>query len=189
MIRSMWRVVGGVIVLAACSGAASTATAPASGPEAPASAFAVTSPVGLDGGTLPTEYTCDGAGVSPALTWTGVPQGTREFVVLMTTVPGDGSTKWNWVLYGIPASATGVPRAVTGLGTEGRGSDGPALGYQPPCSQGPGLKLYTFTVYAVSAAPVVPVRPFDVTGDVLSSAIASVTLAKSSLTLGYTRPR
>jgi hypothetical protein len=51
-----------------------------------------------NGGTLPRECTCDGAGYSPALSWWNAPEGTQEFALLMTTPagPGDpGTTKWN----------------------------------------------------------------------------------------------
>jgi phosphatidylethanolamine-binding protein (PEBP) family uncharacterized protein len=71
-------------------------------------------------------------GASLPLAWSNAPAGTREFALLMTTLPRDGTTKWNWVLYGIPAPATNLPRNSVGVGTAGLGSDGPALGYQPP---------------------------------------------------------
>jgi phosphatidylethanolamine-binding protein (PEBP) family uncharacterized protein len=150
-------------------------------------AFTLTSDAGVDGGTLPVEYTCDGDGSSPALSWSHAPAGTTEFALLMTTLPGDGSTKWNWVLYGIPASATGLAKNTSGVGTAGVGSDGPTMAYQPPCSQGPGPKTYTFTLYALSASPSLPSAAVQVTGDALTNSIASITLASTSLSLSYTR--
>ena len=39
------------------------------------SSFSLTSEVGVDGGTLPVDYTCDGAGDSPALSWSNPPRG------------------------------------------------------------------------------------------------------------------
>lgn len=179
-----------VAALAAVGIACSTPTAPTLSPgNAPMpslSTFQVTSTAGRDGGVLPVEHTCDGAGVSPELSWSGAPAGTREFAVLMTTLPGDGTTKWNWVLYGIPAATTGLSRASTGIGTQGYGSDGPSPGYQPPCSQGPGAKVYTFTVAALSAPPVLPTG--RVTGLMLTDAIRPLTLASASISLHYTRP-
>ncbi|MFN7983282.1 MAG: YbhB/YbcL family Raf kinase inhibitor-like protein [Vicinamibacterales bacterium] len=139
----------------------------------------------VDGGTLPVEYTCDGEGATVALSWSQPPAGTREFALLMSTLPGDGTTKWNWVLYGIPATTTSLVRNTTGIGTLGVGSDGPAAAYQPPCSQGPGAKIYTFTVYALSAAP--QVGSARVTGAVLAAALPSVTLGSASLSVSYTR--
>jgi phosphatidylethanolamine-binding protein (PEBP) family uncharacterized protein len=179
-----------VAAVAACGGSDSSPAAPAQTPPSQAGGtFALTSPVASDGGTLPAEYTCDGAGSTIALAWANPPSGTREFALMMTTLPGDGTTKWNWVLYGIPGSATGLAKNSSGVGTPGVGSDGPQAAYQPPCSQGPGAKLYTFTLYALSASPSLPAPASQVTGAVLTSAIANITLGSASLRLSYTRPQ
>ncbi len=150
--------------------------------------FKLTSDVGLDGGSLPQEYTCDGAGNSPALSWTNAPAGTKEYAVLMSTIPVDGKTKWNWILYKIPANSSSLKKNTVGVGTLGSGSDeGGALKYQPPCSQGPGSKTYTFTIYALSASPALPNDPQQVTGEVFTKAISSITLGSASLSLSYAR--
>jgi phosphatidylethanolamine-binding protein (PEBP) family uncharacterized protein len=156
-----------------------TPSAPATG-----SGFALASPVAAEGGALPVEHTCDGSGASPALTWTNVPAGTQAFALLMSTLPGDGSTKYNWVLHGIPAAARDLPKSSFGIGIAGVGSDGPMAAYQPPCSQGPGAKVYTFTLYALSAAPSVS---GTVDGTTLRSALTSLTLAQATLNVNYTR--
>jgi phosphatidylethanolamine-binding protein (PEBP) family uncharacterized protein len=173
------------VLLTACGDDAPSAS-PSPLPVAGVASFQLSSPVAADGGTLPAEFTCDGAGVSPPLRWTSPPAGTREFALMMTTLPGDGTTKWNWVLSGVPATIASLDRASTDVGTPGIGSDGPLPGYQPPCSQGPGAKTYTFTVYALSSAPSLP--PGRVTGAALTSAIAPVTLSSATLSLTYTRP-
>jgi len=149
--------------------------------------FSLTSDAGVGDGTLPAEYTCDGSGSSPALSWTNAPPGTREFALIMTTLPGDGTTKWNWVLYDIPALTSSLAKNTSGVGTPGVGSHGSTKGYQPPCSQGPGAKLYTFTLYALSGSPSLPDNG-QMNGSVLTNAISSVTLGKASLNLSYTRP-
>jgi len=185
------------VMFVACGSSASTTTSPTTTatttttttPTTTVSAMKLTSTVAADGGTLPADYTCDGSSASPPLAWSGAPAGTKEFALLMTTLPGDGTTKWNWVMYGIPAATTALYRNTSGIGTFGVGSDGPSRAYQPPCSQGPGLKLYTFTLYALSAAPTLTVPAAQVTGAILTSAIANITLGTSSLTLGYTRPK
>ena len=169
-----------IAACAACGGVTQP-TAPAGAP------FRMTSSAVTDGGTLPAEYTCDGEGATLALAWANAPAGTREYALLMSTLPGDGTTKWNWVMYGIPASVTALPRNTAGIGTLGVGSDGPQAAYQPPCSQGPGSKVYTFTVYALSGPPQLSTsRP---TGAVLASAVVPLTLASASLSVSYTRPR
>jgi phosphatidylethanolamine-binding protein (PEBP) family uncharacterized protein len=149
--------------------------------------FSLTSDAIVDGYRLPAEYTCDGAGSSPALSWSGAPAGTEEFALLMTTLPGDGTTKWNWVLYGIPASTSGLSRNTMGVGTVGTGSHGTIMTYDPPCSVGPGDKVYTFTLYALSGPPILPGDASKVTGPVLTDAISSVTLGKVTLDLTYAR--
>ena len=177
------------IALVACGGgggASESATAP-SAAVTPGTGFALTSSAGAAGGLLPADYTCDGTSSSPPLAWANAPGGTKEFALLMTTVPVTGAVKYNWVLSGIPASASSLARNSSGVGTPGVGSDGPTAAYQAPCSQGPGQKVYTFTLYALSASPALAAAASTVTGDALASAIASVTLASTALDLNYTR--
>jgi phosphatidylethanolamine-binding protein (PEBP) family uncharacterized protein len=170
----------------AIDAAEASVDAAADGAQPHAGPFTLTSASFVDGGTLPAEFTCDGVGHSPPLAWMGIPSGTKSLALLMTTEAKDG-LKWNWVLYGVPPTASSLAVASKGVGTCGLTSDGPALAYAPPCSAGPGAKLYTFTLYALSADPVLPAVPKDVTGAVLTSAIAPITLAKSAVTVSYTR--
>ena len=149
--------------------------------------FVLTSEAGSDGATMPDEYSCDGAGASPALSWSGTPAGTKEYALMMTTLPVDGSIRWNWVLYHIPATATGIARNGSSIGVLGTGDHGTVMRYDPPCSQGPGAKLYTFTLYALSASPELPADSEEVTGPVLTSAISSITLDKATLNLYHAR--
>lgn len=151
------------------------------------STFTLTSEAGVDGGTLPVEYTCDGTSVTPALSWSGAPGETKEFAIMMTTIPVDGSTKWSWVLYNIPATTTSLAKGSSGVGTLGVGSHFVTQAYQPPCSKGPGLNKYTFTIYALSENPVLPANQIEVTGEVLTQAISNITLDSASLSLSYQR--
>jgi phosphatidylethanolamine-binding protein (PEBP) family uncharacterized protein len=176
-----------VASIAACGGSDSGATSSTAATSTSTAsvnssgAFALTSSVAVEGGALPADYTCDGRSASPPLAWANVPAGTREFALLMTTIPVTGTVKYNWVLSGIPASTSGLTRNTSGVGASGVGSDGPAAGYQSPCSQGPGLKTYTFTMYALSASPALSVAANAVTGATLSTAIPSITLGSSTL--------
>jgi phosphatidylethanolamine-binding protein (PEBP) family uncharacterized protein len=123
--------------------------------------------------------------VSPPLSWSGAPAGTKEYALTMTTIALDGE-KWNWVLYGLPAGATSLAEATT-VGTAGASTDGPDLRYYPPASKGPGPKTYTFTLYALSASPSLGVPAASVSGPVLESALAPLTLAKAQASVTYTR--
>ena len=162
-----------------------TVTDPGAQPSPATGSFALTSSAFTDGGTLPMQYTADGAGTSPPLAWSGAPAGTKQFALTMTTLALDGE-KWNWVLYGIPAGTTSLAEATT-VGTAGLSTDGPELRYYPPASKGPGAKTYTFTLYALSAAPAFAVPAAGVSGPVLESAIAGITLAKTQVSVSYTR--
>ena len=103
----------------------------------------------------------------------------------MHHVPGPGDTHWYWVAYDIPASTVAVEAGAT-VGTMGINSVNEEQIYAPPCSKGPGEKAYTFTVYALSAAPNLP-DPSGVDRDTLLAAIADITLSEASLTVTYER--
>jgi phosphatidylethanolamine-binding protein (PEBP) family uncharacterized protein len=153
----------------------------------PTGAFTLVSSAVLESGALPADYTCDGTSASPPLAWSNAPAGTKEFALLMSTIPVAGTIKYNWVLSGIPAGTTSLARNSVGVGVAGVGSDGPTKGYQAPCSQGLGLRNYTFTLYALSASPTLTVAANAVTGEALTSAIAAMTLGAPTLNVNYAR--
>ncbi|HEY0840374.1 MAG TPA: YbhB/YbcL family Raf kinase inhibitor-like protein [Vulgatibacter sp.] len=67
-----------------------------------------------DHGAIPAKYTGEGDDVSPALSWSQAPAGTKSFVVFChdpdaPKVAPDGSYGFvHWVLYNIPATASGI---------------------------------------------------------------------------------
>lgn len=150
------------------------------------SSFTLTSSAFVAGGSIPSQYTCDGTlgmlSHSPPLAWTGAPTGTVTFALTISTIALDG-TKWNWVLYNIPGTVTSLAEG-TAVGTDGVSTDGPDLRYYPPCSSGPGEKTYTFTLYALSGTPTFSV---PVTGDILTSTISTLVIGKSQVNVTYTR--
>src|SRR5207302_7530741 len=118
-------------------------------------AFAVSSPAFADNGAIPKQYTCEGADISPPLNWSGAPQGTRSFALIVDDpdAPDPKAPKmtWvHWVLYDMPAEATGLKEAV-GLRPHG-GRDGSndwkRVGYGGPCPP-IGSHRYFFNLYAV----------------------------------------
>jgi uncharacterized protein (TIGR03437 family) len=150
-------------------------------------AFTLTSLAGVNGGSLPADYTCDGTGSTIPLSWSNPPAGTQEFALLLSTAPTPGTIKYDWVLYHIPPATTSLAKDSFMVGTVGLGDDGPGPIYDPPCSQGPGAKLYTFTLYALSAAPAFFVPASQVTGQTVADAISSITLGSAALNLSYSR--
>jgi gluconolactonase len=152
------------------------------------SQFTLISPEVSEGGMLPVEYTCDGARSSLALSWSGAPAGTKSFAVIMHHVASPEDVHWYWVLFDIPANITSLPKNSMGLGTLGTNSANDRTEYTPPCSKGPGAKTYTYTVYALSADPIIPVPASKVNRAVLLEAIKDITIASAALNVVYTRP-
>jgi Raf kinase inhibitor-like YbhB/YbcL family protein len=100
---------------------------------------------------LPERYTGDGEDVSPPLEWSGAPEGTRAFAIVVHDPDAplvDGFT--HWVAYGIPGDSTGLPEGASDVtaGTNSFGNvgyDGPA----PPPGHGP--HHYYFWIYALDS--------------------------------------
>lgn len=148
--------------------------------------FTLSSPDMTAGGAMPVAFTCDGQSQSPSLSWTSGPTGTVGYAIAMHHSPGPGDTHWYWVVYNIPATTTKVAAGASAPGTLGTNSVNSQLAYTPPCSKGPGIKTYTYTVYALSAAPSFSAGT-KVSRDVLLAAISNITLASSSLDVTYDR--
>jgi phosphatidylethanolamine-binding protein (PEBP) family uncharacterized protein len=150
--------------------------------------FTVLSSAFTDNGTLPIDYTCDGASASPPLSWTGTPLGTKSFAITMHHIPAPGERHEYMILYNISAATASIVKNVSGVGLFGINTVNGKTQYSPPCSQGPGAKLYVLTVYALSAEPVLSVAQTAVTMDVLLKAISATTLGKGVINVSYTRP-
>lgn len=98
-----------------------------------------------DGAAIDAKYTCNGANVSPALTWSAAPEGTSEIAITLTD--DDAPTYVHWVVAGIDTARTslsegvvpeGVLQATNGVGT---------VGYTGPCPPAGATHAYTLTVY------------------------------------------
>ncbi len=76
----------------------------------PVPSFTVTSDACDDGGTLPAAHAKSGGDISPPLSWSGAPAGTRGYAV--TCFDPDAPTPsgfWHWTVIGIPADVTSLP--------------------------------------------------------------------------------
>ena len=143
-------------------------------------------------GELNKANTCDGAGISPALAWSGAPKSTKTYAITMDTVPGPlrpGETEVlkhsYFTVFNIPATATSISSGAKNVGTIGRNFKDNQPGYSPPCSQGPGAKIYTITVYALSSELTLAAQ--DATEDALINAMAGKVLASGLVSATYSR--
>ena len=144
----------------------------------------VTSPAFEPGGSIPIEYTGDGASASPPIEWKDAPPGTKSFAVNLWHIPGPGDMKSYWVVYNIPANATKLSKNDKSMGTVGL-NDKKQRGYDPMKSKGPGVKQYHITVYALSEE--LKLAPESATRAKLLEAIKDITLAEGTLDFQYER--
>jgi len=174
--------------------ALATAAAGLGSQPAAASAMTISSPAMTAGGTLPTRFTCDGSRTSPSVRWANPPAGTKSFAVIMHTVagpprPGDkpGESIHAYLIrYQLPSTLRALGEGQTLVGMFGANTVDGKNTYTPPCSQGPGLKYYTLTVYALSSIPKFSAGT-TVTRPVMLAKIKKTTLASAKMTVGYSR--
>jgi Raf kinase inhibitor-like YbhB/YbcL family protein len=120
-----------------------------------------------DGGMIPLRYTQSGPELSPAIQWSGAPQGTVSFVLIFSDADSlvnnsiDGTL--HWLLWNIPGTATGVAqgrpdafeledgtRQISASGSRYRGPGAPAAGP---------IHHYVMELYALDTMLDVKVNP------------------------------
>jgi hypothetical protein len=109
----------------------------------------VRSPAFSAGGPIPAEYTCDGTGVAPPLSWSTVPDGTQSITILVddSDAPSDAFTLMLVNL--IPPTTDHLDQgAALPEGAIAAVNDRGKLGYTPPCPPN-GRHHYHFRVYAL----------------------------------------
>lgn len=117
-----------------------------------------------DGGMIPMRHAQAGHDVSPPLLWSGAPDSTRSFVLIVHDVDaaaGNGTDDMlHWMVWGIPGTATSLPegipqgsqapaylRQISGTGPYYRGPAAPSTG---PAHH------YVFELYALDVPINVP---------------------------------
>jgi len=110
----------------------------------------VTSDAFAEGQSIPRRYTCDGANVSPALEWRGVPADAEVLALVVDDPDAPRGTFTHWVVVDVAPDVTGVAEdAVPSGGMETQNSARESS-YFGPCPPG-GTHHYRFTVYALSS--------------------------------------
>ena len=143
---------GFALLLAACSGddAESETLGPGVG-----ETIELTSAAFGQGSTIPRQYTCDGADLSPPLSWSGVPAGAKS-LALVVDDPDARGTWVHWVVYGIPAGVSGLSEgASSDIGDVPGATDGTndfkRTGYGGPCPPNGPAHRYVFKLFAVDS--------------------------------------
>ncbi len=152
----------------------------------------IESPAFEHNGEVPTVYTCDGRDISPELRWSGVPEDAKSLVLIVDDpdAPDPDAPKmtWvHWVLYDIPADATGLPQDVAPddlpEGTRHGTNNWERTGYGGPCPP-IGRHRYFFKLYALDKELGNLGGP---TSDELTEAMEDHVLAEAQLIGTYSR--
>lgn len=109
-------------------------------------------------GEIPKVYTCDDKDISPALKWSGQPEGTKSFVLICDDPDAPAKTWVHWVLYGIPPEVVtleeDVPaKEVLDFGAKHGINDFGNFGYGGPCPPPGKPHRYYFKIYALDFMP------------------------------------
>ncbi|HEX8944513.1 MAG TPA: YbhB/YbcL family Raf kinase inhibitor-like protein [Gemmatimonadaceae bacterium] len=119
--------------------------------------FKLSSPAFPPNGTIPEVHTCDGPDTPPPLKWSGAPDGTKSFALIVDDpdAPDPKAPKMtyvHWVLYDIPTSLTslGDGGSATPRGARDGVNDWKRRGYGGPCPP-IGRHRYFFKLYALDA--------------------------------------
>jgi Raf kinase inhibitor-like YbhB/YbcL family protein len=154
-----WLVIAGLVILGPIACTPSV--------DEPAAAAVITfTSSSVANGVLPAKYTCDGAGISPALAWGAPPSGTQSYALITTDLdtpmrllhrhPGV-----HWLIYALPGTARELPE---GVAPQQQLADGTPqgknaisnIGYAGPRPPGSATHRYAFTLYALDARPDLP---------------------------------
>jgi len=98
-----------------------------------------------DQGAIDPKFTCSGANVSPAVSWSAAPEGTSEIAITLTD--DDMPSYIHWVVAGIDTSRTSLPEGVVPDGVLQAKNGAGTVGYTGPCPPAGATHRYTLTVY------------------------------------------
>jgi Raf kinase inhibitor-like YbhB/YbcL family protein len=147
-------------------------------------------------GEIPTRCTCEGKDLAPELTWSGLPAGTKSLALIVDDpdAPDPAAPKRtyvHWVLYNIPADATGLAEGTTPAalpaGTREGLNDWKRTGYGGPCPP-IGRHRYFHKLYALDkvlpdlGAATKPVLETAMAGHILAQAALMGTYIKKGTT-------
>ena len=107
-----------------------------------------------EGERIPDKYTCEGEDISPQLSWSDAPEGTKSFTLICDDPDAPMGTWDHWLIYNIPADSEGLSEAVP---TDESLTDGSKQGlnswekksYGGPCPPPGDPHRYFFKLYAL----------------------------------------
>ena len=112
---------------------------------------------------IPAKYTCDGANVSPPLSWTDVPEKTQGLALISDDPDAPVGTWVHWVIYDLPTETRELPegmapKEVLENGARQGVNDFRNVGYGGPCPPPGPAHRYFFKLYAIDTKLGLPPR-------------------------------
>ena len=140
-------------------------------------------------GDIPRKHTCDGADVSPPLTWENPPPGTKAFALIADDPDAPVGTWVHWVIYDLPGDTKDLREGVATTETLPSGAkqginDFGKVGYGGPCPPRGPAHRYFFKLYALDGATNLRARA---TKEQLLGAMKGHILAETQLMGKYKR--
>ena len=112
--------------------------------------FTLSSAAFAHGDEIPRRHTCEGEDISPALSWSDPPTGTRALALIVDDPDAPRGTFTHWVAWNIDPIAGGLGEGQSAP-AEGRNDFGTA-GWSGPCPPpGHGAHRYFFRLHALDA--------------------------------------
>lgn len=162
----------------------------ASASGAPAPRMTLTSSDFSNGQPIPAQFSCEGPGTSPELSWSNVPAGAQTLALVVRDPDAASPGFVHWIVYDIPASSSGLAQGAESSGAlpsdaqEGTNSKG-VKGWTAPCPPS-GTHHYHFELYALDDKVPTMATP---TEPALVSAMRGHILAKAELLGTYRKGR
>lgn len=119
-------------------------------------AMEITSPAFANNTEVPRKYTCQGEDISPPLSLSGVPEGTKSLVLINDDPDAPAGTWVHWTIFNIPKDKKGLDEGA-GVAAKKQLSDGSKqgvtdsgnVGYHGPCPPPGKYHRYFFKLYAL----------------------------------------
>jgi hypothetical protein len=114
-----------------------------------------------EGATIPKKYTCAGEDISPPLSWSDPPKGTKSLALICDDPDAPVGTWVHWVFYGVSPDVRKLDEGVPPDGEvlkgakQGRNDFG-NLGYGGPCPPPGPAHRYYFKLYAMDMKLMLP---------------------------------
>jgi phosphatidylethanolamine-binding protein (PEBP) family uncharacterized protein len=110
------------------------------------SAFSISSSAIAPESRIPSEFTCEGAGTSPPVSFSGVPANAKQLALLVLDTDDNNSPQW--LVTGMPTDLLGITKGAKPVGGT------VVVPWKPPCPT-TGTHSYEFELLALPQTPLV----------------------------------